>query len=332
MSFELMRKRIEQSGSALHHEQIKDARDILAYGFQDDVSYNPNISDLTTGHNIPIKIYDQKFSASYGVTAKFLALHDAPVELGQLLFDSLKNEYWLCVESYDVSGIHNEGKLGKCMTFLKWQDSNGIIRSTPVIITSASKYNNGELGTESIKLGSDQLMIFAQLNDSTVKLDRGMIFFIDENKQNPSAYELTRIDTGLYAYMGKGVVSIILTECTYTPTDVELRLGVCNYHDMDRHRHKEPMETENHDITASISGNPVLNVGYPRTYSINCSHDGLDFSWEVKSDFTIGTELDAGKIKLFTDDKSLNGKDFLLQAIIDEKVIVQKKIIISEGF
>jgi len=331
MSFELMKKRIGHSGSSLYHEQVKDARDILAYGFQDDVSYNPNISDFTTGHGIPIKIYDQKYNATYGITAKFLALHDMPIELGQLLFDPPKNEYWLCVESYDVSGIHNEGKLGKCMSFLKWQDSNGAIQSTPVIITSASKYNNGEIGSEAIKLGSDQLMIFAQLNDSTVKLDRGMKFFIDENRQNPSVYELTRIDTALYAYMGKGFVSIIVTECTYTPTDEELKLGVCDYHQTDRDNGTGEGDKDT-VFTASISGNPVLNVGYPRTFRILSDDEGLDFKWNIASDFDISMELEGRKIRLSTDNRSLNGKTFLLQAVSNGNIIAQKKINISEGF
>ena len=33
-----MKERIKQSGTSLYDEQIKDAQDILAYGFQDDVS------------------------------------------------------------------------------------------------------------------------------------------------------------------------------------------------------------------------------------------------------------------------------------------------------
>ena len=48
--------------------------------------------------DIPIKIYDKKYSASYGTTAKFLTLHTCPASLGELLYDTVKNEYWLCIE------------------------------------------------------------------------------------------------------------------------------------------------------------------------------------------------------------------------------------------
>ena len=158
MSLLLMKERIKQSGSTLYDEQIKDAQDILAYGFQDDVSYNPNIVTYQTNNKVPIKIYDQKYSASYGSTAKFLSPHNYPIELGQLLYDTKKDNYWLCIETYDVSGIHCEGKLGKCGRLLKWQDENRAIKETPVIVTSASKYNNGEDGSYVVQLGSDQLL------------------------------------------------------------------------------------------------------------------------------------------------------------------------------
>lgn len=322
-----MKERIRQSGSSLYEEQIKDARDILAYGFQDDVSYNPNILDFYTGNPIPIKIYDQKFSATYGVVAKFLTFHNSPISLGQLLFDSEKNEYWLCVESYDISGIHNEGKLGKCMRFLKWQDSSGNIKTAPMIVTSASKYNNGENFSDAIKIGSDQLMLFVQMNDDTIKLDRGMRFFIDENMKNPSVYEITRIDTALYTYMGKGFLSIIVTECTYTPTENELNLGVCNYC-----KKKDNDNTLNR--TVSISGNRNLNIGYSRTYYANFSNNDIgNFEWNIVSDFDVDMETDGRKAELFVDDECLDGHSFLLQVKSGSgDIVAETKINITEGF
>jgi len=221
-----MKERIKQSGVTLYHEQIKDAQDILKYGFCDDVSYNPNIVSYNSNNEIPIKIYDQKFSASYGVTAKYLTMHNNFIELGQLLYDNKKKEYWMCIESYEVSGIHNEGKLGKCNRFLKWQDKYGSIKEIPAIITTASKYNNGENGTEIVYIGSDQLMIFLPLNQDTIQLDRNINFLIDENKNNPTVYRITRVDTTLYTYMGKGFISIIVTESQYKPSQKEIEIGI----------------------------------------------------------------------------------------------------------
>ena len=336
-----MKERIKQSGSTLYDEQIKDAQDILAYGFQDDVSYNPNIVTYRTDDKIPVKMYDQKYSATYGITAKFLSPHDYPIELGQLLYDNKKNAYWLCVESYDVSGIHCEGKLGKCGRFLKWQDENGVIQETPMIVTSAAKYNNGEEGSAVIKLGSDQLMLFMQLNEDTVKLDREMKFFIDENKSDPSVYELTRTDTALYTYMGIGFLSIVVTECAYTPTDKELELGVCNYKEPSTPTPPQPSEHDKTtDLTAAILGRTDLKVGYDRTYTVTFINNetgelvdwnDIEFEWNVVADFNVKQTVSDNKITISVgDDESLIGLSFILQCIVNDVVVGQIVIDIME--
>ena len=100
MSLHLMKERVKQSGSTLYNEQIKDAQDILAYGFKDDISYNPNIIIYKTETYLPIKMYSQKYSSSYGTTISFLSPHDNPVELGQMLYDI--GEYVLGVVAPDI--------------------------------------------------------------------------------------------------------------------------------------------------------------------------------------------------------------------------------------
>lgn len=337
-----MKERIKQSGATLYDEQIKDAQDILAYGFQDDVSYNPNIVTYRTDDKIPIKMYDQKYSATYGITAKFLSPHDYPIELGQLLYDNKKNAYWLCVESYDVSGIHCEGKLGKCGRFLKWQDENGVIQETPMIVTSAAKYNNGEEGSAVIKLGSDQLMLFMQLNEDTVKLDREMKFFIDENKSDPSVYELTRTDTALYTYMGIGFLSIVVTECAYTPTDKELELGVCNYKEPSSPTPPQPSAPDKTtDLTAAISGNKELKIGFSRTYTVAFADketgepvdwNDVEFIWNIDTDFDIKQSVSDNQITISVNDESLVGSSFILRCLVNDMVLCQIEITFMEGW
>lgn len=336
-----MKACINKSGSSLRSEQIKDAQDILAYGFKDDVSYNPNIVLYQTDYKIPIKLYDQKYSASYGVTTKFISSHTTPIELGELLFDTSKNEYWLCIESYNVSGIHYEGKLGKCSRFIKWQAYDGTIQQIPVISRNATQYNNGEYSNENIVLGSDQVLLYTQLNEYTKLLDRGTLFFLDENKTKPSVYKLTKPDTVDYSYMGKGVMSMMLTESTYTPTKTELALGVCNYkvfHDVLPSTPTGPNEIT--DLSATISGNPRLKLGFSRTYIASfIDKDGnnlewhtVDFEWDIISSFNIKTTVHQNKIDLLVNDDSLIGESFLLQLKHLDTVISQTEITIVEGF
>ena len=337
MSLRLMKERIKQSGTTLYDEQIKDAQDILAYGFQDDVSYNPNIVVYKTDDKVQIKMHNQKASSSYGVVTSFLSPHDVPIEMGNMFYDTKKDEYWLCVESYDISGIHWEGKLAKCLRWLKWQDSKGIIQEIPIIVTSASKYNNGQDSSNTITLGSDQLLIFMQKNDDTLKLDRGYKFFIDDNLDDPTVYELTRIDTALYTYMGKGFLSMIVTECAYTPSDNDLKYGVCNYKEVDTPSEDPTTPPENPDemtdLRVVISGNQNLKVSFSRTYTATITDaDGNTvewdntYSWNVDADFEVGQEVDGNKIKLLIEDEDCVDGLILLQVIKDNTVVSDYEI------
>lgn len=361
--FQLMRARIAQSGRTLYDEQVKDAQDLIAYGFTDDVSYNPYMVDYDDCSPVMIKMYGQSYTASYGFASKFLAPHSKPIELGQLLYDTKRNEYWLCVESYDTDGIYNEGRLGKCGRFLKWQDKNGIIKQTPMIVTSASKYNNGEDGVTVIKIGSDQLMVYLQLNEDTVLLDRGMKFFVDENKYNPSVYELTRNDTALYSYMGKGFLALILTECSYTPTETEFELGVCEYVEPSHLQRKPPKpveippespEDDPPTVSATIIGKEILKVGFPRTYSVEFMDvksgepvripwKDVDFEWEwdincgFKEKVTMEASDNNHEFTVSVDDPNVIDGTFLLQvSLLNIKaapvIIGQKVVTIEEGW
>lgn len=334
MSFQLMKERIKQSGTSLYDEQIKDAQDILAYGFTDDVSYNRHIMLYNTNKHIPIKIYDQKYSASYGFTAQFLSPHDIPVELGEILYNSVKNEYWLCIESYDVSGIHNEGKLGKCSRLIKWQENDGSIYEIPVIARNATQYNNGESSDKVITLGSDQIILYTQLNEHTKRLDHGIKFFMDENKDNPTVYELTKPDTVDYSYFGKGMISLMLTECNYSPSEKELELGVCNYKDISPPNYPNEMVV----LKAIIFGNTDLKIKFPRTYTVTLydeagnvvDWDNTICSWNIESEFIVSQTVNGNKINLLVNDELLIGKSFLLQVFINNSIAAETRITITD--
>lgn len=329
MGLELMKTRIYQDGSPLYNGQVKDAQDILAYGFTDDVSYNPHMVIYNTLKDIPIKIYDKKYSASYGVTAKFLTLHTCPARLGELLYDTVKNEYWLCIESYDVAGIHYEGKLGLCNRFIKWQEADGCIQEIPVISRNATQYNNGTYEDKVIRFGSDQILLYTQLNSHTVKLGRGTKFFIGENKENPSVYELTKPDTDDYSYMGKGIAAFMVTECAYTPSEKELETGVCNYHTPDNNAVS--------GRTVIISGSTHLRKSYKRIYTAFIKDkDGRDILWEdhiFRWNVTAGKDIiqnsQGNKTELLVLNEGLCGSSFLLQVCSGSEVLSETEIYVT---
>ena len=327
-----MKQRIAKSGSTLREEQINDSRNALNELFQDSVAYNNNLVLYNTEKEIPLLMYDQKSNSNYGTTISFVSEYFNKINVGNIICDKSHNETWLCVESYNVADTYYTGKLGKCLTMLKWQDANGNIKEYPIIVTSASKYNNGENGNNVAVIGSDQLLIFTELNEDTKRIRRGTKFFIDEDKENPTVYTLTRLDTSLYSCNGVGMVSLIVTETPYTPSKEELDLWVCDYKFPDRPssvitESTEEIKKEYSEV--NIVGDRSIKVGKKRVYYAdffdeNGEHlynEDIVYEWNVESSFDIEVEKFENKISLYVEDDSIIGEKAKIQILIDGVVV-----------
>ena len=170
MSLQLMKERIKQSGKSLYEEQIKDAQDILADGFTDDVSCAKHIffwipgEKPQKGSHIYIKFYDRKYSSANGNMKSFLTHNNDKIEVGDYIYDEEENTYWICTESFHVDNIHYEGKFTQCNWVLRWQRPDGTILEYPCLDLNSTQYNSGESGNNTLKLGSAQHMEKVQAN------------------------------------------------------------------------------------------------------------------------------------------------------------------------
>ena len=99
-----------------------------------------------------------------------------------------------------------------------------------------------------------------------------------------------------------------------------------------------PVPNETTDLSATISGNINLKNGYRRTYSVQFTNkEGLvvnwknvNFTWNIVSSRNINQELHENKIELFVDEEGLIGSSFLLQILINDKVVSEIEINIIE--
>ena len=162
---------------------------------------------------------------------EFQSLPDQEINIGDYV--EFANSYWLVMTCDYDDEVYKDGKLYQCNYLLKWQNEKGEIIERWAVILSASKYNDGTEGNNYITLGSDQLSIAIPLDEESLKLKKSMSkkFFIDNNKDNPTTYELTGTGNVPDTYNGHGVTSWIVKECAYSPTEDDLKYGVCNYVD-----------------------------------------------------------------------------------------------------
>lgn len=332
-----MKERIKQSGTSLYDEQIKDAQNILADGFTDDVSCAKHIFFWIAGENpqkgnhVYIKFYDRKYSSANGNMKSFLTHNNDKIEVGDYIYDEEENTYWICTESFHVDNIHYEGKFTQCNWSLRWQRSDGTILEYPCLDLNSTQYNSGESGNNTLKLGSAQHMEKVQANSDTISLASPQRFYVSRDNSIP--YVITQNDTTASNY-GKGICNITVTQDVRREDKDRPDLGICDYIDPSSPLPPTPSEpNETTDLTAMISGNPKLKNGYARTYIAtiqdkngnDIAWDNAQYSWNIVSDFSVEQIITDNKIKLKVKDESLIGLSFLLQLItLDNNLVISE--------
>lgn len=337
-----MKERIKQSGKSLYEEQIKDAQDILADGFTDDVSCAKHIFFWIAGENpqkgnhVYIKFYDRKYSSANGNTKLFLTHNNDKIEVGDYIYDEEENTYWICTESFHVDNIHYEGKFTQCNWHLRWQRPDGAILEYPCLDLNSTQYNSGESGNNTLKLGSAQHMEKVQANSDTISLASPQRFYVSRDNSIP--YVITQNDTTASNY-GKGICNITVTQDVRREDKDRPDLGICDYIDPSSPLPPTPPEpNETTDLRCVISGNTNLKNGYRRSYTVTFSDkDGnvidwqnINFIWNIVNNSGLITNAYENKIDIFLDNEDLIGSSFLLQVIVAGEILAESKIIIIE--
>lgn len=337
-----MKERIKRSGKSLFDEQIKDAQDILADGFTDDVSCAKHIFFWIAGENpqkgdhVYVKFYDRKYSSANGNMKSFLTHNNNKIEVGDYIYDEEENTYWICTESFHVDNIHYEGKFTQCNWCLRWQRPDGTILEYPCLDLNSTQYNSGESGNNTLKLGSAQHMEKVQANSDTISLASPQRFYVSRDNSIP--YVITQNDTTASNY-GKGICNITVTQDVRREDKDRPDLGICDYIDPSSPLPPTPSKpNETTDLRCVISGNTNLKNGYSRSYTVTFSDkDGkaidwqeVNYQWNVVAEFEVEQTIVNNKITVRVKNEDLIGSSFLLSVSIGNIAISDIKINIIE--
>lgn len=263
---------------------------------------------------------------------EFESLPEQDINIGDYI--EWANSHWIVVTCDSDNEIYKDGKLNQCNYLLKWQNEQGKIIERWAVIQSASKYNDGTDGNNILTVGSDQLSIIIPLDKESIKLKKsmGVKFFIDNNKENPTAYELTGTGNVPDTYDGHGITSWIVKECAYTASELDLKYGVCNYK-TNEEVSKQCINKDTALPSAIITGNGELKTGFSRTYIAEYDGKGLHKSgWNIVSNFDVSKTINGDKIELYVNDVNCIGSSFLLQFTLDNAVVAEMRIVVVAGF
>ena len=122
---------------------------------------------------------------------------------------------------------------------------------------------------------------------------------------------------------GKGLCCITVMETPfYSSVDKLITLEdgkkgwVCDYVKNTTLPSQPPVSDEITDLLVAISGSPV-------------GWNTVDFTWNIISDFDIEKTINNNEIKLYIEDEDLANKKFKLQVIINNVVLAENIITIS---
>ena len=333
--YDNFRLRTTLDGRNSREAKINDARHILALEFTNDPSYCDSMYRWIPGVNshigdrIDIRLFGRKYSSANGYTTQFEVQVDDKPDIGDYYFEQELNQYWICTELHNVNHIHVSGKLTMCNWFLKWQNDKGEVLEYPCNDINSTQYNSGEAGDKTMTLGSAQHMATVQATPDTIDIRSPLRFFVSRDYSIP--FKVTQNDTVANNY-GNGLCKITLTQDQLNLSVDRPDLGLCDYKEPTP-LPPEPDETT--DLSAVISGKSNLINGFSRTYSVEFKDSNgdikqdVDFTWNVESDFDVQQTISGNQIELSVDDKSLIGSSFILQVLVQDKVLSEFEITIT---
>ena len=345
MSLQLMKERIKHSGSSAREEMILDGQNLLKEELEHDSSYSPTMyfwNPVLECDDRPakVRIYNRKYSSLNGNYQKFLTTYDNPLKIGEYLHDTKDDTYWLIYNSFNVNDVHYEGKMIQCNYLLRWQLSNGNIVKRWANIVSASKYDDGENGNSTIVLSTNNYAILIGYCEEGFELE-GKRVFIDMKSINPTkVFKITRSDDVLYNAGSMGtLLSFIGDKVAFNPKKDNQDLGICDYIDSSSPLPPtSPSPDETTDLSAVISGDSELQIGFSNTYFVSfmdkktgspVNWNTVDFTWNIVSDFDVEKTIHNNEIELYIEDEDLSDEKFKIQVIVNNVILAENIISIS---
>lgn len=304
-------------------------------------------------NDLPMQLMIIKDTDSNVFKKKIKSRHEDKFNLGDYV--KWNNQIWL-VTLVDVDDkTWNCGYMYLCVIPLRWQNSEGKIIERFAYSEDFTKYSSGVTVNSTIKIGDNQYGLTIPIDDETKKLHRDMRFVIDfDDSEEPDVYELTnrKIYLNNNNYFNRGGIMILTMsydtfnadEDKHVVMDNGQEVWICNYKDVDTFTSLPPSPSESNemtDLSAIISGNKNIKVGFPRTYTVNFTDknddevdwNDVDFNWNIACDFDVGLierTIKENTIKIFIDNENCIDSSFLLQIIVNNSVIEQIKISVVE--
>lgn len=274
---------------------------------------------------------------------KIKSKHDTPFNLGDYI--EWNNQIWLVTLLDTNDKVHHSGYMYLCTAKLHWQNSGGTIIERPVYVEDFTKYSTGTYSNNAITIGENQYGLHIPIDEETKKLRRDMRFVIDfDDVERPDVYKLSNRKMALNndTYFGRGGTMILtLSYDVFNSNNDRLvdfkgkKVWICDYKNY--YSGVIPPETTE-NLSGNIIGADSIKINLPRSYHVVFTDENgnevsdCNFQWNIIGSSNIKKKIEKNTIELFVDNDSLAGESFLLQVLVNEKLITEKSILIRGAF
>lgn len=310
-------RKMELSGNSLRKENILNSRNLYNEVFNDDVSitkgmffWELGLSSYENKEPLKIRCFKRKSSDANGVTMKFNTMIDTPIETGDVLYNAIKKEYWICKSAFNVDDIHYSGELVKCNWLLKWQLEDGTIVEYPCQDMNSTQYNSGETSNRQFTIGTSQHLLTLPFDKNTVELAHPQRFYLSRAVKNPVTYIVSQNDTTSYNY-GKGLCMITVTQCVENSDKDRPDLGICDYFEI------KSSNSQNMNSLIIYDTNILKSGGDTQIFKgviYNENNEEVECQWDIICDFkdSLNIITSDNEIKISIDDDRYVDEEFLL--------------------
>lgn len=237
---------------------------------------------------------------------------------------------WLVSALPDNNRIYEKAVLWKCKHTIRFiSPLTGEIVKYPVYSTNSTQYGTGELEKAYMTVGEDQHLIYIPYNEETIKLDDQFRFLMDKNRENPSAYRITRVDPVSYAVGDErnedGLIQWAVLQTQFNDATDSKELMIADYFPQ-KPEEVVPPAGQSGLVLIDLDGDQMLAIGETKQIQVKCVlPDGTETQisdYRMEYDFAGGAASvvsdNAGLITLqAANNQSFVGKTIKIRAISD---------------
>lgn len=251
---------------------------------------------------------------------------------------------WYLVISYpDNNRIYEKAVLWKCKHTIRMLSRlTGDVVEYPVYSENSTQYGTGEAEKTQITVGDDQHLIYLPYNDETILLDNGFRFLMDKNRENPTAYRITRVDPVSYAVGDEkaedGLIQWAVIQDLFNERTDNAGEMIADYYSISE---GESISTDGGTGKISLvdqDGDFCLAIGEKKYITV--SHTTQDGTVEADEDHTVSVDAAEGAVSWkengnivelsAADDMSLIGQTVTVKAVsntLDSEATITIKIV-----